>query len=303
MTGNTTPVLNLTKGKAGDYITHSGVTVRFVTVDKALATELLDRYNTHNRSIKEPRVNQHVKDMTNDNWPITGDTIRFAEQPDGEGGVDIILVDGQHRLTAIRESGTEQVCIFVGGLSLDVQEVIDTNALRSLGDTLTLNGWLAGSKAAALIRRCAHFEAGLLPTGGANARLLTKKELLAWGQDPARRPGIDRAIQVFNRHANTKAPGPGSVIASAYYLCAKADREAAELFYVEQYIEGLGVDLGSPAKALHRRLSRNEGQMNSNEMFLLTLKAWNHWRKNERIERVLPPKNGWPKDMSEMPIF
>lgn len=299
----TTDALNMTEGREGDYIRYGSVTVRFVPVDKTLAAELLERYNTHNRPTKSARVSQHVKDMTNDNWPITGDTIRFAEQPDGDGGVDIILVDGQHRLTAIEESGVEQVCIFVGGLSLDVQEVIDTNALRSLGDTLTLNGWFSGAKAAALIRRCAHFEAGLMPTGGANARMLTKTELLAWGQDPGRRPAIDRAIQVFNRHANTKAPGAASVIASAYYLCAGKDREAADMFFVEQYIEGLGVELGSPAKALHRRLSRNEGQLSSNEMFLLALKAWNHWRKNERIERILPPKSGWPKDLTEMPIF
>ena len=76
------------------------------TIDKDLATAILNTAdNSLNREINDKRVKQYANDMTNGNWHNNFDPIKIS--------VEGHIYDGQHRLTAIAVSDTEQEIYFI----------------------------------------------------------------------------------------------------------------------------------------------------------------------------------------------
>lgn len=288
----------------GEFIRHGGITVRFQMVDKPTALDWLARYNNRNRTINDTKVAGHARDIVDGNWPITGDTIRFALLPKGQelNGERKLLLDGQHRLSAIARSGIALECLIVEGLDESVQQVVDTVRPRSLADDLTMAGVLNGPLAAAIARRLVIFKRGALPQTGGQAATPTKTEQRAFHD--AHASDIQLAVKIGARAQNTKMNIPGSVIGSAYFLCAERDREAADTFFVEQVIQGRHIDTTDPAYRLRLKIDRAViDRLTANELFLYTVKAWNHFRKNEQLRTFQKPASGWPTDMKTFPIF
>jgi hypothetical protein len=71
----------------------SEIVSRQMTITPDLAREWLDKHNTHNRSLRKPRVEAYAHEMRHGNWKITNEGIVFRS--DGR------LADGQHRLHAV----------------------------------------------------------------------------------------------------------------------------------------------------------------------------------------------------------
>lgn len=277
----------------GDYVEYNGIRAFFKVVTPEVAEQWLATYNTHNRDLQEYRSTIHARDMEAGNWLITGDTIRFANDPTLlYGPTGIVMIDGQHRADGIRLSGIAQPCLVVTGLSLDAQEVVDTGASRSLADMLKLRGWINSTKAAAVIRTVLSFKRGQISTGGRND--LSKMEMLAFAD--ANRPAIEEAARYCARLLNTKFPGPSGPVSAAYYLCAEVDQLGAKIFFIDQIAEGINLQHSDPAKALMRRIinSGPNNPLSRVEVLWLTLKAWQHWRNEELVERLQAPRGGWP---------
>ena len=113
-----------------------------VQITPALAVEYL-RKNTINRPLSKKRVRQLASDMANGRWRYTGDAIKFDE-----GGT---LLDGQHRLSAVVQSGRTVKALVVTGLETKVFEVLDRGKRRSNRDVLAAKGCKHyGEQAAAL---------------------------------------------------------------------------------------------------------------------------------------------------------
>ena len=98
-----------------------------ITPEKA--REILEKRNTDNyRNLKQSAANLYEKDMKDGNWMFNGDTIRFDKN--GQ------LMDGQTRLTAIRDSGISQKFFVVTGLDPECAKTIDIGFKRSVEDYL-----------------------------------------------------------------------------------------------------------------------------------------------------------------------
>ena len=288
----------------GDFIRHGNITVRFQLVDKETALEWLARYNNRNRNITDTKVAGHSRDIVDGNWPITGDTIRFALLPEGQEleGERKLLIDGQHRLSAIARSDIALMCLIVEGLDESVQQVVDTVRPRSLADDLAMAGVPNAPVAAAVARRLVIFRRGALPQTGGQASTPTKTEQRLFHDQYAE--AIQAAVKVGVRATNGKMKIPGSVLASAYFLAAEKDQEVADLFYVEQVAQGRHIDGDDPAYRLRYKIARSDvDRLTPNELFLYCVKAWNHFRKGEKIRTLQKPASGWPSDMSTLPIF
>lgn len=288
----------------GDFIRYGDITVRFQLVSPDVALDWLARYNNRNRNITDSKVAGHARDIVDGNWPITGDTIRFAMLPEGQelNGERLLLLDGQHRLSAIVRSKMPLVCLIVEGLDEAVQGVVDTGRSRSLADDLTMAGVPNGPLAGAVARRVVIFKRGALPQTGGQAATPTKTEQRAFHDNNA--AAIQAAVKVGVRAQNAKMNIPGSVIASAYFLCAEKDVESADLFFVEQVTQGRHIDTDDPAYRLRYKIERAPiDRLTTNELFLYCVKAWNHWRKGEKIRTLQKPTSGWPTDMKTFPIF
>lgn len=107
------------------------------TITPDIARKYL-KSNNRNRFVRERAVEQYAKDMKLGNWLTTHQGIAFAENGD--------LIDGQHRLLAIIESGCSIPMLVTTGLpsshrngvEVFTMDVIDTNRTRTVGDQLHL---------------------------------------------------------------------------------------------------------------------------------------------------------------------
>lgn len=104
-------------------------------IGPASAQHVLDNFNTKNRTINKPTVEQYARMMRNDKWNgQNDDAITF----DNEGN----LINGQHRLMAIVSSETEQEFMFKFGVDPSVKYIEGTGRLKTAADNLAMNGKL-----------------------------------------------------------------------------------------------------------------------------------------------------------------
>jgi hypothetical protein len=88
------------------------------------------QFNTSNRNLRKSLVSQYARDMANGKWRLTHQGVAF--------NCDGTLLDGQHRLKAIVESGVTVQMLVARGVDSKHQLVMDDHAKRSAGDALTL---------------------------------------------------------------------------------------------------------------------------------------------------------------------
>jgi hypothetical protein len=102
-----------------------------VTASRSLVDKLLSM-NTRNRQIKKSHIEKLVRDIAAGEFLLTASGIGVS--------CDGVLLDGQHRLLAIRQAGYPPVqFILVTGLAAASQRVVDRHTRRTLGDALTLH--------------------------------------------------------------------------------------------------------------------------------------------------------------------
>ena len=103
---------------------------RLVSVTPTLAKEWL-AINTNNRPIRRREVDSFVRDIVSDRWiPNTSDTVMI-----GSNGV---LLNGQHRLTAVIEADRSAQMYVEFGAENDAS-AIDRGRSRSAGDAFQMN--------------------------------------------------------------------------------------------------------------------------------------------------------------------
>ncbi len=109
----------------------AGIETVALEVTPEIARLLLVR-NTRNRKISEKVVSKYVEEIRAGDWRLTPSGIGF----DSDG----VLVDGQHRLSAIVKSGISAPLLVTLGLPTASQEKVDRQRRRTLFDALYLSG-------------------------------------------------------------------------------------------------------------------------------------------------------------------
>jgi hypothetical protein len=107
---------------------HPSALVLDVTPD--FAAEVLASMNTRNRRVKPSVVEKYAKMMRNGSWTFSPETVSISKSG--------TLLNGQHRLLAVIESGTCQKFMFATGFNDDVFGVLDRGAGRTRADALGL---------------------------------------------------------------------------------------------------------------------------------------------------------------------
>lgn len=98
----------------------------------AKAERILNNHNPANRSLREGIAEKYAEDMVHGKWTQCTAPIAFYE--------DGTLADGQHRLYALIESGTQQKFFTVTGLKKEDGLNIDTGLTRTLVDNGRISG-------------------------------------------------------------------------------------------------------------------------------------------------------------------
>lgn len=86
--------------------------------------------NDHNRNVKKRHKAKLTRAMELEEFRFVGDPVRFSAQ--GR------LLDGQHRLLSIIESGKAQLLLVITGFADDDQQYMDSGAIRSAADQVGL---------------------------------------------------------------------------------------------------------------------------------------------------------------------
>lgn len=115
-----------------------------MTVTPATAKAWLEATTFRNRNITRAAVKRYANDMRTGRWELNGESIVI----DDNGNV----VDGQHRLHAIIESGVSIKTVVVKGVDCSVFPTFDIGKQRSGCDILGIAGYANSRTLAAAIR-------------------------------------------------------------------------------------------------------------------------------------------------------
>lgn len=251
--------------------------VEWVTVDPEYAALLLEG-NDANRNLRGRVVNAYARDMSNDRWMTTGETIKVAR-----GGA---LLDGQHRLSAIIDTGRPQRMLIVRELEPETRNVIDTGAPRTGGDALRLAGIGQNNPEAlaAAARLWSLWQNGRLTQMSSGMRKddrVTHSELL---EIVTTRPDLALAVTDATRDAQ-RIGIPVGPQAMCRTVLADIDAKDAEVFF--DALAGYATDGQNDPRAVLLYTIRNMralGQLRRpGESIGLTFAAWNAWRDGQKL--------------------
>jgi hypothetical protein len=273
------------------------VNVEIVYMTPELAAELLE-LNTRNRKLKPTRVDSLVRELQDGEWRFNGDAVRVSN--------DARLLDGQHRLEAVVQSGITAPMLLIEGIQEDAQATIDAGLMRTYADHLRINGEERANRLAGIVRLYAAYlqskgkdrwnENKFRLSIGALDRVLEK--------NPKLRQSAENAVSLYK---NGKVPIQESVGGVADYVLHRIDGPDAQFFF-ERLSTGTKLYESGPTQPIlklreyimsprdtveHRRAYVNLGAV---------FKAWNAYREGRTVSNVAlrvggskPEKFPWPK--------
>lgn len=264
-------------------------TYELVDVTPELAKQWLAENNTHNRNVRQRIVSGYAADMLAGNWVQDGQSIKFSRNN--------VLLDGQHRLTAIAESGVTLRILVVRNLPGDAQEVMDTGAKRTLGDVLKLRGEKGYVATASVLMRAVLWQQGARKTIRTTNRP-THRQLLAFLEQ---HPEIRRSAEIGARVRNVIRISPGTA-GLCHWLFYRIDGSDCAFFFA-RLTDGAGLVPGDPIYALRRSIEnreRDKARLPEEHVTALVIKAWNAYRDGTELQLVTyRPGGARPEDYPE----
>lgn len=272
MTSNTATAIS-TFSPRGRNTTELTVTEETITPETAgdyLA------HNTKNRPIGHRYVTQLANALERGEWVMTGDSIKFA--PDGT------LMDGQHRLLAVIQSGVPIKTLVVRGVTPEAFPLLDQPKQRRLSDFLHMEGTTNARNVSAMLSLLWRYKhsgrfRSMYVNDGTRLQLL---DLLEEHPDLAESLPIGRKCFLHFRYGTT-------LMATLHYILSHIDQEDADDFF-DRLATGAGLEKSHPVLKLRERLiasSRGVGKTLSNdEAAALTFKAWNAYREGRGIGQL-----------------
>lgn len=250
---------------------HHKPTASFVTVTPETARNWL-ALNRKNRNLRKADLDRYKRDMLAGNWHLAGDPIRF--------GTDGSLLDGQHRLTALAETGVTLPLLVVRGVKVEAQAVMDTGRRRTASDALAIEGHEASSLLAATALLKLSFDSDHLD-GKLEA---SHNEVLACVQQ---NPNLAVACE-FAKTVARRTDCPPSVVAFSFYKMAEIDPQGAADFWTAA-ADKVGLKPGDPVIALTNRFAearRNRERLTRRMYLSATFRAWNYRRADRELKLI-----------------
>lgn len=256
---------------------------RVVVITPEMASEILRR-NPDNRPLDKSLVTQLVGEIRNGGWQVTHQGIAL-DGPLTTGNI----VDGQHRLRAIMQSGVTTPVLVFENVPPATFSALDTGKRRTGGDVLALSGERDCTLLSATIRHVHLFRTS--PSGswvGSGSRV-TNNDLLVIFQAQVEefRTAVKQG-RILGKELGL-IPTAG---ASAYFLTV----ESAPVAQVGEWIRGLttqaNLDSDDPRLALIKVMSQLRGggtqrrRTDTRGQIGLYIKAWNAWVSGRPVKSL-----------------
>ena len=254
--------------------------IRQELVTPALAATYL-AMNTANRPLNARRVAALVNAINRGEWVENGDAIRFSKTD--------VLLDGQHRLEAIRKTGVSQPCIIVSELDDDVFTTIDTGKPRKTADVFAISCIKNYNSAAAIIRLFLTWEKCGHPYHIPPERRPSNDELLAAYQ---RDDIFEKATSFVITNAWLRKYMSPSVCGFVYLIASKAGEEHVMIGFLKEVADPSPSPKSPAARLLREKLIENRvtfRKLNQETVTSVTIKAYKTYRDGRAMKLLRIP--------------
>lgn len=123
---------------------YKDVIVELVFVTPEMATEMLSRNYENNRQIIKSNLLDISRMMKNNQFVLSPDALLFDTSK--------VLLNGQHRITSIVETGLGQWFVVLRNVSHDVGNIVDTGKSKTMSDRINFRGVDMTRKECSIIR-------------------------------------------------------------------------------------------------------------------------------------------------------
>jgi hypothetical protein len=273
-----TPVVS-TNGLIGDAKITSQVQMPVVEITPAVAKRLLQG-NINNRNLRKRKIETYATAMKAGQWRPTREPIEFAE--------DGTLLNGQHRLHAVIESGVTILNPVKLGVDPREQLVMDTGMSRMASDVLAMNGYEDATQlaAAAKILYLWRNAPGMTMLRAGSSRI--NNEIVE--EFVEQNASLTDSVKLAKEATKSFKLLPASVMAALHYeIRGKHGQTKADEFF-RQFAEGFNLQPGSPILALRNVLLKSTTAYTKPPTELRmawTIHAYNKWQSGATNVKII----------------
>lgn len=250
--------------------------INLETVTPETAAELL-KNNNANRPLKEGHIMFLAREMKSGDWMTTPDPIKIGHHGN--------LLDGQHRLRAIVESGKTLNMYVARDVPNEQFKVLDTGKNRSKADVLAIAGFKEYNNISGICGFIWNHE---------NFRYSEKHNMPASNTQilefaTANKALLSEIIKVA--HKRNKAFSkilPIATIGGLDFIFRAIHEERAKTF-IDKLCYGLDIQADSPILHLRNVLIRNSQKLEKlhrKDITAYVFIAWNHFRKGNTVKKL-----------------
>lgn len=240
-------------------------------ISPARAQVLLFR-NLENRTIVATHLKSLCASLRSGEWQMNGETIIVSETGD--------LNDGQHRLSAVIETGVPIATNITFGPTRASRKTVDMGAKRQAGHVLAMGGVKNSTLTAAALKNFLNLDAGLT-LGQHRSSAQIEAAFVKY-------PDILVNFTPAGNSARAFKQSTGMFVA-LHYAMARSDRAKAFHFF-QMLSDGVGiVDQNHPVARLRERLMKNLGgkaKLGPIDVAALVIKSWNAFRIGRKVEAL-----------------
>lgn len=244
----------------------------FMTVTPEIAMDWLTR-NESNRTIRPYKVADYQRDIEAGNWTYSNDAICLA--PDGS------LLNGQHRLTAIFESGKPSVLLVVRDMPPEARIAMDRGTARTVADLLSFTGYQNAHELGSITKLCIVIETGRINGDFKYARA-TDSEITEFIEENPIVEHIASYVSTVKAHID----GSPSAIGAAYWLIQQVNGTSLTEFYFDQIASRENEPSGSAVLAVDSRLRsirRDKAKAARRDHIAFLIRGWNLYAADTRV--------------------
>lgn len=244
--------------------------------------------NEGNRKLSPSHVRFLTEQILSGQWKLTPDTIKLSRS--GR------LLDGQHRLTAIVESGKAQQMYIARDCEEDIFSVLDTGKNRTAADVVGIAGFKNASHVASTARLIFTYRTSAFSGLKSKKRFATNGDVLALLGEIDLVPVVQQGFSYYTKSRLLSVPEYSFL---RWLLGARHAEEAEGFLYALS--SGVGLLEGSPVLLLRRKLeSARSGErftFTPVERLALSVKAWNLKRlgKSSTMLTFNPERESFPE--------
>ena len=265
-----------------DVVLRIRFSVELISPERAVRD--LENRRSNNRNISIATVASYVRAMQNGQWRADN-AVAIKYNPDGK------LIDGQHRLAAVRDFGQAVEMLVAYNVPDDAMATIDYGRGRSVADHLAIENKVEHSVVvAAVARRVWAWQNGrFLKLGGFKFTPLDTAGVLEQNPEILEAVAFSRIPDMCNMRTTLTTSARSAFIS---WLLKQIDSPEAEEFLL-RLSTGEGLKKLEPVYALREALLRSEraGRSTTTEtqqMYLMIL-GWNHHRKGHTSKLLKLP--------------